>query len=258
MVNQEIVNYLAEGKKRGFNISLLRQKLLEARFNENDINEASDYLSNQLFQQPQQGRQNFPSQQPTVKLGIFIKLAKSIAHPVELFEKTKGESAWRAYEYLLVISLFPFVIGSFLSIFFRNNIASYMNTNFSSYSIVSPIIESMGEAIGIALLVEIAFAFSLFFLVPLLSLILSGIIHFFVKLYGGDGNYSDTFRADIYSLTPTILLLLVPWTIILLIFGLVENHNLSKARSFFVLLTIGLLISIIWLSVLLMSFYLAE
>lgn len=40
MVNQDVVNYLREGKKRGFSVHLLKRKLLEGGFQENEIEEA--------------------------------------------------------------------------------------------------------------------------------------------------------------------------------------------------------------------------
>ena len=38
MVNQDIVNYLKEGKKRGFSLQILKQKLLEGGFEDKEIN----------------------------------------------------------------------------------------------------------------------------------------------------------------------------------------------------------------------------
>ncbi len=40
MVNQDVLNYLNEGKKRGFSLQLLKQKLLEGGFEEREINDA--------------------------------------------------------------------------------------------------------------------------------------------------------------------------------------------------------------------------
>jgi hypothetical protein len=46
MVNKDIVNYLKEGKKRGFSVQLLKKKLLEGGFKTNDIDEAVKALGN--------------------------------------------------------------------------------------------------------------------------------------------------------------------------------------------------------------------
>lgn len=45
MVNQDIVNYLREGIKRGFSVGLLRQKLLEGGFQERDVSDAINSMS---------------------------------------------------------------------------------------------------------------------------------------------------------------------------------------------------------------------
>ncbi len=45
MVNQDIVKYLEEGKKRGFSIQLLKKKLLEASFQEKDVDDAIAAMS---------------------------------------------------------------------------------------------------------------------------------------------------------------------------------------------------------------------
>jgi hypothetical protein len=44
MVNPDIVNFLKEGKIRGFSINLLKQKLLEGGFSEKDVTEAVDFV----------------------------------------------------------------------------------------------------------------------------------------------------------------------------------------------------------------------
>ncbi|MBU0466668.1 MAG: hypothetical protein KJ600_02375 [Nanoarchaeota archaeon] len=55
MVNEKVVNYLVEGKKKGFSIQLLKKKLLEGGFNENDVDEAIAVVEKkQVVQQPLQ------------------------------------------------------------------------------------------------------------------------------------------------------------------------------------------------------------
>ena len=46
MVNQDIINYLQEGKRRGFAISLLKEKLRGGGFSEGEINEAIRLIEN--------------------------------------------------------------------------------------------------------------------------------------------------------------------------------------------------------------------
>lgn len=44
MANQDVVNYLKEGKKRGFGLDILKQKLIEGGFSEKDVDEAVNEL----------------------------------------------------------------------------------------------------------------------------------------------------------------------------------------------------------------------
>ena len=44
MVNQEIVTYLKEGKKRGFSEDVLKKKLLDGGFNAKEIDEATKLM----------------------------------------------------------------------------------------------------------------------------------------------------------------------------------------------------------------------
>lgn len=44
-INKTIVKYLAEGTKRGFSVPVLKQKLLESGFNENDVDRAVEHLN---------------------------------------------------------------------------------------------------------------------------------------------------------------------------------------------------------------------
>mgnify|MGYP001558107274 CR=1 FL=1 len=49
MVNQSIVNYLSEGKRRGFAVNLLKQKLLEGGFNHAEVNEAIAIVESKII-----------------------------------------------------------------------------------------------------------------------------------------------------------------------------------------------------------------
>ncbi|MBU0907175.1 MAG: hypothetical protein KKD18_01390 [Nanoarchaeota archaeon] len=73
MVNQDIVKYLEEGKKRGFSIQLLKKKLLEGGFQERDIDEAISAMA-------------IPADQSAGKINLFDKSQDSrytFNHPAE-------------------------------------------------------------------------------------------------------------------------------------------------------------------------------
>src|SRR3989344_4588506 len=49
-----IKNYLKEGLERGFSINLLRQKLMESKFNDKEVNEAVKRVKNEFFNKKKQ------------------------------------------------------------------------------------------------------------------------------------------------------------------------------------------------------------
>src|SRR3989344_8979892 len=99
-MNDDIVNYIKEGMRRGFSVGLLKQKLLEAGFNEREVEEAAKSVEQKspvVIQQKNylsQVQQNKPlrssgDEMIHGELGIFKKMGKALAHPTELFGKTK-------------------------------------------------------------------------------------------------------------------------------------------------------------------------
>jgi len=45
MVNEDILNYLKDGLRRGFSLRVLKDELIKNKFNLNEVNEAADLLS---------------------------------------------------------------------------------------------------------------------------------------------------------------------------------------------------------------------
>jgi len=66
MVNKDIINYLREGKRRGFSIQLLKKKLLEGGFNERAVNEAIAVVEK-------------PVETPLKKIDLFDKSQQAVA-----------------------------------------------------------------------------------------------------------------------------------------------------------------------------------
>ncbi len=245
MINQKIADYLKEGKKRGIGIVLLKQKLLGAGWNEKDIDDSIYFMDSDNKQAPRL------MEQPTMpheKLGLFSKIGKAIAHPTELFERTKDEGIGPALAYLLVLSIIHFVMGFLIFILFSSLMLS----------LLGPLISILPQSfLYIALSL---FVFD-FIIIPITSFVGAGILHLFIKIYKGRGGYSDTFRAQIYSTTPILLFGFIPfvnfaaviWNFVLIIFGLSINHEISKLRAFLALLTpvilVIILVVLVWLFV---------
>ncbi|MDO8459480.1 MAG: Yip1 family protein [Nanoarchaeota archaeon] len=324
MVNQQALNYLIEGIKKGVDISILKQKLLEAGYKEQDVKEAGDYItnltqnrsSNSVSQNknfiPSQNNQqttlkqneqtasstntyeqqtnldnqnlqksitppssppveNFLQPMPTVglqinispaeKMGLFKKIGKSFIHPIELFEKTKEEKISPAFFYQLFISIVPFLITSILVIFLFGVILSILPAALVSAGNVIPDISATGGfSIAVSATIIGILAVLFFIINPLFIFISAVIVHLFMKLYGGSGKYRDTYKAIVYSSTPQMLFIFIPfvgiWSFILSLFGLSTYHNVSKGRTFFAILSIFILMIILFLAMYILLLYL--
>ena len=117
MVNPEIVNYLIEGKMRGFDLNLLRQKLVEGGFSENEVDDAISYIQimkvdKEIQVKSVEGDKYVPSimSKEIGRNGFFWKVGKSMFSPSELFTKTKEDGLFSVLKYLWLISILPFVI----------------------------------------------------------------------------------------------------------------------------------------------------
>jgi len=281
MVNQNIVKYMREGQKRGFKIPLLRQKLLEGGFKKKNIDEAAVFV--QKMAKPVARKAPVVQRKPIMpsargvsrpvrkvakpvvrnvekpvekssngKLGMFGKIGKAFAHPIELFEKTKGEGVFSSLKYLWFISLVPFILGGLVIFLFLGVLVDWL----VKYAVTSGLpagTVTLTFTTVQTLLIILGWGVYLFIITPILMLIGNGIMHLFIKLFKGRGSYADTFRSFVYASTPAVIFMVIPfvnsvvgiWTFILSLFGLSINHEISKLRAFLALLVGGLVVGII-------------
>ncbi len=235
MAEKEIIDYLTEGVKRGFSVEFLKGKLIEGGFDKKDVFESISEFEKQgrivdgkikKESETQEEKKVLPTEKNTKiennKIGFFKKIGLAFAHPMELFEKTKGEGILSSLGYYLLIAIFPFVTSTIAVYFLFNLISDY----FSSVLYVAGIL-----------------AFAFFIAFPVLIFVSSFIVYLIVKIYRGEGQYSGTFKATAYSLTPQIFLFFVPgiqiWSFIIALFGLSVNHKISKSKAFLVCLTLA-------------------
>lgn len=245
MANPAIVNFLQEGLKRGFSENLLRHKLIEAGWQERDVNESIFEVKKQLAQnqtqipmvvssqrEMMQDKQIMNKESNQEKLGVFRKIGMTLGKPNELFEKTQNEGIWPALKYYWVVSIIPFVIGGLVMFFLLNFVAAYISI--LSYSIW---------------IVLVGFFALLYIAGPLVIFVSGGITHLFVKMFKGQGKYSNTFSSLVYSMTPQLLFFFIPfigiWSLILNIFGIASYHKMPKGKAFLVLIIPAILIGII-------------
>ncbi|MFH1802701.1 MAG: Yip1 family protein [archaeon] len=283
MVNENIVRYFREGVRGGFNIPLLKQKLLDGGFKKKDIDEAARFVQGNINpvvkkkitpmkkvvmpvrRAPISVRKiTEPSREevkPVAKkvmngsngrLGVFSKIGKAFAHPTELFEKTKGEGVFSSLKYLWLISLVPFILGGAAILLFLRTLIDLLIGYVVTLGVPAGTVAfdfSMEET----LLIVLGWGIYLFIVTPIILFVMAGIMHLFMKLFKGSGNYADTFRAFVYASTPSVILMVLPlinvfvgiWSFILNIFGLSINHGFSKLRAFLALLVGGLVVGII-------------
>jgi hypothetical protein len=165
--------------------------------------------------------------------------------PSETFKKTNGKSLGAAYQYyaaLLVIFtvLFGIVVVSMGLATFTSmvdkmgaipivgGVAAGAAANFSGFVI----------ALGL-------FFVYLFFLFYLLGVFVEGLImHAFVLLMGGEKGAKQTIKTTMYASTPFLLLGWIPfvsiiayiWSLVLLVIGLKENHEMELWKAVLVVL----------------------
>lgn len=262
MVNIDIVNYLKEGTRRGFSISLLRQKLLEGGFDEFSVNEAIDFLKAQkVAQPPAEIIMNIKKEKQESEFRFFRKIKCAIADPSQLFIKTRSENVWDALKYNLGLCIFPFIIVFLASIalfsFFMYLFGSILNILQLSLGGTTPF-----SIINILFIFVVAF-FAFFILIPMGNFVGSFIIHGFTKAYGGRERYAETYKAVIYASTPSVLLSFIPfvnvavpiWSLVLGTIGLSINQNISKGRAFLSLITLPMMFVVAFLTYTILDFF---
>lgn len=253
MVEQKVVDYLLEGKRRGFSIQLLRQKLVEGGWDEDIVREAVDFVeaksqistirmpAQTLAEQTNIGVQTFQVKEKAsvpAKNGVLRKVGMSLGKPRELFSATKDENFLATLKYLIFVLVFPFVLAMAAA-------ASIPEVFSKALEIIGLSVFSGSSYFVLSGLLALCF----FVATPILVVTSTGILHIFVKLFRGQSNYSDSFKAEVYAATPQILFFFIPgigiWSFVLMLFGLSSYHNISKLRAFFAILTLWILIAII-------------
>jgi len=159
-------------------------------------------------------------------LDFFNKVKGFLISPVHTFQEVKDEAMKGALRYFIAwIIIFSIMFA----------IAVTFILPIENLGPIQPLIDiTQGIYSGIAFffMALIAGIFSIF--------IGAGILHIGAILVGGKNGYRQTFKASVYSLTPSFILgwfplLLIPisiWSFILVILGLRELHDISTGKAF--------------------------
>ena len=169
------------------------------------------------------------------------KIELVLKNPVKFFNQAKKEKnlkdAFFYYGFLSIISMLGLSAVYFLAYNYSIQISysSFLGIPSQDFNPISTYIISL---IGIFINVFI--------------------IHLFIRLFKGKGNYADSFKAFAYGSTPSLLLGWVPgvgvvfglWSIYLIIKGLSVLHKMSMVKAlvavlmiFVVLIVIGVLLA---------------
>ncbi|MEK6859039.1 MAG: Yip1 family protein, partial [Nanoarchaeota archaeon] len=209
MVNPDILNYLLDGRKRGFGLAMLKRKLLEGGFDAVDIDEAImalpvEKMESKLLQTTSQPtiKQSLPSAQTTAspqeKLSFFKKIGYSISNPRRVFEKTDEASVGRTLPLHELLLLIPLAFLILINALFISFLAPFAPMYSSIIFFVIPSTYTL-------LLVGISIALS-FVVAPLFVLLIAGVTHLFVILMKGQGGYKGTYKGILYGVVPGCML----------------------------------------------------
>ena len=169
---------------------------------------------------------------------IFQRLNSVLNHPSEFFDSIKSEKGiGNVFKYWAVISLLP-IVPVYLLIFaglsdFSSSFADYYTPVLPIHIMLTPILSY----------VTILF----------LPFVLAGLTHLSAKLLKGSGDYSASYRATIYGLTPANLFSWIPivgfipvlWSWAVTIKGISTLHEVSMVRAFLIVVLIPLILVVL-------------
>jgi hypothetical protein len=196
---------IAQGKAEGMSKGEIESELLKKGYSRSEISAA--------FGSGKRSRKVKESG----KVPVFEKLKLLFSNPVGFFESVRETSIGPSLILFVIIGIIMAGV-------------SFVFTLFISRAFLS----------GGLLLLFSGIFFLVFFVMGVIgTFVYSGITHLVVKGLHGEQGYSKTYNAVTYSLIPYLVLAVVPYigflgivySIILMIFGLSEYHNISKGKA---------------------------
>jgi hypothetical protein len=186
-------------------------------------------------------------------MDLFKRIKKILTQPAKFFTDIRKEKGLgNAFVYLSILALFAVVLGSIIGYFMQPFMLSLWT-------------KMLGFELPENIMMQ--YSFFLFFIFALigygvtllLSFVWAGILHVWILIFGGKGDYIETFKLSVYSRTPSFILGWIPfvgyviwiWSLVLLIIGTQKMHQISRLRAIlmylipviaFIILMIGSLI----------------
>ncbi len=173
---------------------------------------------------------------------MLQKIKEVIASPSGFFTSLREKEITPAFFFLLVISAFYSILQGVVGFF-----ATALYARFLPQEILklSPIFTSSWISL---LMIPVAY---IFFVID--SFIVVALMHLGLRIFKGQGTFTQTFQVFVYSFTPTFLFGWIPilgilasiWTFILEIVGFATVHKVSRWRAFFGMILIPAIIFIL-------------
>ena len=175
------------------------------------------------------------------RMGLVEKVRKVLLHPSEFFDDVRFEGIGDAFKYLAVLGLVDVLLGTLLYMLLPS--ISPLGNTLQSYIGAGSFTATTGVAVGAGLYVAIL-------VIPFVG---AGVLHLFVRLFGGHGSYADTYKVVVYGNTPAYLFGWLPfvgalaalYSLYLWIKGVSRLHGMSMLRSFAAIIVVPFIIGLV-------------
>lgn len=166
-----------------------------------------------------------------IKEGFLDRLKYLFTSPSTFFDKIGSEGILNALLTYTATFLVIHALSAFRS-FFRPHAIHYNPLN-------APMFTSMFGYHGYETLTPFLWVLIQLVLSLAIIFIYAGLIFLMVKLSKGQGSYADTFKIIAYSLVPSNIISIIPfigllsifYSIVLMMFGVKELHQLSSVKA---------------------------
>ena len=162
------------------------------------------------------------------EIGFVEKVKGFIAKPMETFQDIKEETMNSALKYFVVwIIIYGVLFGIVYTMFYSTLFGDFLEKPE----------EMFGGVTGITFLVLMII---MVIVGELIGIFIGGAwLHLWVRIFGGKKGYHQTIKAMIYGNTPNYLFGWIPfisfisgiWSLILIIFGIKELHEISTGKA---------------------------
>jgi hypothetical protein len=185
---------------------------------------------------------------------LITKIKQVLLEPAHFFKNLKKEKGIKsAFQYLLIFSLFATFLGFIVGQLFQNYSAWLISKIFSLTVPQSNL--SMGALIFFTFL---GYCMSLVF-----SFVAAGVLHVWILIFGGKGNYSKTYQLFVYSRTPGFIIGWIPFVgliawiydLVLLIIGTQKVHSISKLKSILMYVIPAVLLGLFFTTIMIFLIY---